>query len=171
MQTYQNAGTYTGEAVYEDGKAGKAIRLGDYGLKLNVGNVGENYSVSLWVNPSEALKEHGALLFASAPKGASELWTSLSGNNSGKLKPGPTATASAGPRHLLMSHWKITSGHWLPTHSPAKTPPYISMVHRLLPVPLPVRLWQMEMTSISAQPIGTPCTKDWWMRFRSTIRP
>ena len=86
MQTYQNAGTYTGEAVYEDGKAGKAIRLGDYGLKLNVGNVGENYSVSLWVNPSEALKEHGALLFASAPKGASELWTSLSGNNSGKLK-------------------------------------------------------------------------------------
>lgn len=86
MQTYQNAGTYTGEAVYEDGKAGKAIRLGDYGLKLNLGNVGENYSVSLWVNPSEALKEHGALLFASAPKGASELWTSLSGNNSGKLK-------------------------------------------------------------------------------------
>ena len=89
MKTFKNEGNYTGNAVYESGKSGQAIRLdGNYGLQMNTGKIGRNYTVSLWVNPSENIGNNGSILFMGAPKGAAEYWTSFSAmeNNGGLLQ-------------------------------------------------------------------------------------
>ena len=85
---YQNAEEYTGEAVYAEGKNGKAIHLdGKYGLKMNTGKIGSDYTISLWVKPSENIGNNGSIVFMGAPKGAAEYWTSFSAmeNAGGKV--------------------------------------------------------------------------------------
>ena len=54
---------YSGEPVYEEGRSGQAVRLGDYGLKLNKTNLGDNFTVSMWVKPDGVLKENEVIAF------------------------------------------------------------------------------------------------------------
>jgi len=86
LRTLHNDGSYNGAAVYEEGKYGKALRLGDYGIKLNTGIIGQEYTVSMWVKPSQPVPNNGSLIYLGAPKGANELWTSLAGDGTGGLK-------------------------------------------------------------------------------------
>lgn len=54
---------YSKDVVYEEGKSGKAVRLGDYGLKLDEENLGKEYTVSAWVKPDGTLAENQNVLF------------------------------------------------------------------------------------------------------------
>ena len=57
-------GNYSGTVNYVDGHGdGKAVKLGDYGLKLNKQNLGTEYTVSLWLKPDGTLKANQAVLF------------------------------------------------------------------------------------------------------------
>ena len=79
-------GSYTGEVVYEQGRDGQAVRLGDYGLKLNQQDVGGEYTVSFWVKNHSALAENQVLLLLGYHD--PENWMALSGSqsNTSKLK-------------------------------------------------------------------------------------
>ena len=79
-------GSYTGEVVYEQGRDGQAVRLGDYGLKLNQQDVGDEYTVSFWVKNHSALAENQVLLLLGYHD--PENWMALSGSqsNTSKLK-------------------------------------------------------------------------------------
>ena len=80
----RNLNAYGGQIEYvEDGHSGKAVRLGDYGLELNTGNIGTDYTVSFWVKNEEQLVENQvlALLGYHAP----ENWIALSGNRVGSV--------------------------------------------------------------------------------------
>ena len=55
---------YSGRMEYVDGyDGGKGIQLGDYGLKLNRENLGENFTVSLWIKPDNTIQADQATLF------------------------------------------------------------------------------------------------------------
>lgn len=56
-------GEYSGAPKYVDGYAGKGIQLGDYGLKLNRENLGEDFTVSLWMKPDGTIAANQAMLF------------------------------------------------------------------------------------------------------------
>ena len=61
-------GNYDGEVKYDANrdatKDGNSLKLdGGYGLKLNEQNLGENFSVSLWVKPSVQQVENQSVLF------------------------------------------------------------------------------------------------------------
>ena len=79
-------GSYTGEVSYEQGRDGQAVRLGDYGLKLNQQDVGDEYTVSFWVKNNSALAENQVLLLLGYHD--PENWMALSGSqsNTSKLK-------------------------------------------------------------------------------------
>ena len=79
-------GSYTGEVTYEQGRDGQAVRLGDYGLKLNQQDVGDEYTVSFWVKNHSALAENQVLLLLGYHE--PENWMALSGSqsNTSKLK-------------------------------------------------------------------------------------
>ena len=79
-------GSYTGEVTYEQGRDGQAVRLGDYGLKLNQQDVGDEYTVSFWVKNHSALAENQVLLLLGYHD--PENWMALSGSqsNTSKLK-------------------------------------------------------------------------------------
>ena len=72
---------YNGEAVYKDGHAGKAIQLGDYGLKLNQENLGTDYTVSAWVKADQAMLENQCMLFLGYHN--PENWIAISGMGRG----------------------------------------------------------------------------------------
>ena len=55
---------YSGRMEYVDGyDGGRGIQLGDYGLKLNRENLGENFTVSLWIKPDNTIQADQATLF------------------------------------------------------------------------------------------------------------
>ncbi len=109
MQKLHNDGIYNGSAVYGDGKYGKGILLGDYGLKLNVGELGEDYTISMWVNPSSEVLNYSSLLFLGTPKGAAEQWVSLTGDGNGGIRLWSTGDSLA---------WETAfSGILLPVHT------------------------------------------------------
>ena len=68
---------YSGEPVYEEGRSGQAVRLGDYGLKLNKTNLGDNFTVSMWVKPDGVLKENEVIAFLGYND--PEQWVAFSG--------------------------------------------------------------------------------------------
>ena len=70
-------GDYSGEPVYEEGRSGQAVRLGDYGLKLNKANLGDNFTVSLWVKPDGVLRENEVIAFLGYNN--PEQWVAFSG--------------------------------------------------------------------------------------------
>ena len=72
---------YNGEAVYKDGHAGKAIQLGEYGLKLNQENLGTDYTVSAWVKADQAMLENQCMLFLGYHN--PENWIAISGMGRG----------------------------------------------------------------------------------------
>lgn len=72
---------YNGEAVYKDGHDGKAIQLGEYGLKLNQENLGTDYTVSAWVKADTAMLENQCMLFLGYHN--PENWIAISGMGRG----------------------------------------------------------------------------------------
>ncbi len=68
---------YTGEVVYKEGRTGKAVQLGKYGLKLNQENLGNDYTVSAWVKADAGLVENQVVMFLGHHN--PENWISISG--------------------------------------------------------------------------------------------
>lgn len=56
-------GTYNGAITYGEGKDGQAVKLGNYGLKLNQNDLGTEYTVSMWVKSDKALAGNQVMLF------------------------------------------------------------------------------------------------------------
>ncbi len=76
-------GAYGGSPVYdENGREGAAVRLGDYGLELNQKNLGDSFTVSMWVKPDRTFAENQCALFLGYHN--PEQWVAVSGkaNNS-----------------------------------------------------------------------------------------
>lgn len=69
---------YEGEIVYDEGVEGKAIRLGNYGLKLNRMNIGTEYTVSMWLKPDEKIATDAPALFLGYHD--PQKWLAVSGN-------------------------------------------------------------------------------------------
>mgnify|MGYP000010613865 FL=1 len=72
---------YSKDVVYVEGKSGKAVRLGDYGLKLDEENLGKEYTVSAWVKPDGTLAENQNVLFLGYHN--PEKWLAVSGKKTG----------------------------------------------------------------------------------------
>ncbi len=77
-------GSYNGEVKYDANRdeniAGHSLRLdGKYGVKLNTKNLGENYSVSLWVKSEKKVPKNTPVVFVGYHD--PELWYSVSGND------------------------------------------------------------------------------------------
>lgn len=72
---------YTDEVTYKEGKTGQAIQLGDYGLKLNEQNLGDNFTVSMWLKPDGTLAGDQSVLFLGYH--APEKWFAVAGNKDG----------------------------------------------------------------------------------------
>lgn len=71
---------YTGQVQYsDDGLDGRALVLGQYGIKLDVPNIGTKYTVSMWVKPKSILPENMSMLFLGYHD--PEKWFGLAGNN------------------------------------------------------------------------------------------
>ncbi len=82
-------GAYNQSVTYGKGRNGEqdqAVRLGDYGLKLNQQNLGTEYTVSLWVNSEDALAGNQVVLLLGHH--SPENWIAISGsqNNTNKVK-------------------------------------------------------------------------------------
>lgn len=78
-------GAYQEILTYEnDRNNGKAVRLGDYGLKLNRQNLGENLTVSLWLKPDGTLAENQSVLFLGHHN--PEKWLAVAGNGGTNCK-------------------------------------------------------------------------------------
>lgn len=73
----------TDTPAFDTGRTGeatdKAIKLGDYGLRLPIENVGSKYTVSLWVNPSATLAENQAVMLAGDGTSKAEEWVGIAG--------------------------------------------------------------------------------------------
>ena len=56
---------YTGTVEYADGReeGSKAVKLGNYGLQLNHKNLGDNFTVSLWLKPEGTIANNQSVLF------------------------------------------------------------------------------------------------------------
>ncbi len=81
-------GDYTGEVKFDanrdSSKEGKSLKLdGGYGIKLNQQNLGENFSVSLWVKPETKLVENQSVLFLGYHN--PEMWYAVSGDRNNTL--------------------------------------------------------------------------------------
>ncbi len=72
-------GGYDGNVTYEEnGKSGKAVRLVDYGLQLNQKDLGDEFTVSMWLKPNSELVENQNVLFLGYHD--PENWFSVAGN-------------------------------------------------------------------------------------------
>ena len=76
--------SYVGQAAYDKGRDGQAVRLGDYGLKLNLNDLGTEYTVSMWVRSDEPLAGNQVMLFMGYHD--PENWLAISGDSGDKLK-------------------------------------------------------------------------------------
>ena len=76
---------YDGELSYADGRNGKALVLGEYGLDLNKKNLGNDFTVSAWLRPDGVLPSNSAIMLLGHDN--PELWYALAGagNNSAKV--------------------------------------------------------------------------------------
>lgn len=78
-------GAYEGTLTYEsDRNNGKAVHSGDYGLKLNSQNLGENFTVSLWLKPDGAFLKDQSCLFLGYHD--PEKWLGVAGNENGTAR-------------------------------------------------------------------------------------
>ena len=76
-------GEYNGEISYDTGRdgEGKSVNLGgQYGLDLNLNNVGTEYTISLWMKPVANVANNGAVLFMVYNN--PENWIGLAGTGS-----------------------------------------------------------------------------------------
>lgn len=121
----QSFAAYDGAPKYAEGKNNKALDLDGYGIQLNRPNVGENYTVSLWMKADTALDNNQILValghhnpenwFALSGKsgGSAKLWSNVTeGDYSGKFSWTEVAGTS-----FPVSEWQHititgTSGHF-----------------------------------------------------------
>ncbi len=83
-KTRELVSDYTGAISYdENGRSGKAVRLGDYGLDLNQKNLGNDFTVSAWVKPDGTFDENQIMLFLGCGETGKERWTGISGETNG----------------------------------------------------------------------------------------
>lgn len=78
---------YNEDVAYGEGRdGGQAVRLGDYGLKLNQEKLGTEYTVSFWMNSEDALAGNQVVMFMGYHD--PENWIAISGsqNNTNKVK-------------------------------------------------------------------------------------
>lgn len=72
-------GEYSGELSYTEGhEGGQAIQLDGYGLELNQKDLGEDHTISLWVQRTGHPRGNSSLVFMGAPANAQENWVSFS---------------------------------------------------------------------------------------------
>ena len=109
---------YTGETVYEDGRSGKAIRLNGYGLRLNQTNVGESYTVSMWMKHDSILAENQHVLTLGHGNSSSENWLDVGGDRGSNqtyqiwTRNTTSSTAISGWNYLDESAPQI-AGEWV----------------------------------------------------------
>ena len=104
-------GSYSNEVVYGEGReSGKAIKLGDYGLKLAQENLGENYTVSLWVKPDGNIQTNTPVLFLGYHD--PEKWVSVSGENNNSFCKVWTKDENAGLNWVTVASGSIPAGEW-----------------------------------------------------------
>lgn len=77
---------YDGGIRYDTGIEGRAVSLGDYGLKLNQTNLGSEYTVSLWFRPSVNLAKNQCMMLLGRGTDGDEQWTAVSGDSAGVYK-------------------------------------------------------------------------------------
>ena len=72
-------GAYGQDLVYPAGAEGKgqALKLGDYGLKLNQPNIGDNFTVSMWLKPNDEFVKNEAVMYLG--QHAPEKWLAVAG--------------------------------------------------------------------------------------------
>lgn len=108
-------GAYNGEVKYEAGFRGDAVRLGDYGLKLNKEDLGTDFTVSMWVKPDGTFAENQVTAFLGYHD--PEKWLGVSGNKSGtaNVKFWARDVEEAGgvyPSHTTLGTTDLNSGAW-----------------------------------------------------------
>ena len=105
----KNLNAYSGQIEYAAGHSGQAVRLGDYGLELNTGNIGTDYTVSFWVKNEAQLVENQvlALLGYHYP----ENWIALSGNRVGSVVKF-WGNGGAFPTHTNLSTLTLPAMEW-----------------------------------------------------------
>lgn len=80
----------TATPVYEAGRSGeagdKSVKLGDYALSLP-GNIGDNYTVNVWVKPNEETIANNHAIFLLGVGDPNQEWVGFAGNGTkGKAK-------------------------------------------------------------------------------------
>lgn len=108
-------GAYNGEVKYEAGFRGDAVRLGDYGLKLNKEDLGTDFTVSMWVKPDGTFAENQVTAFLGYHD--PEKWLGVSGNKRGtaNVKFWARDVEEAGgvyPGHTTLGTTDLNSGAW-----------------------------------------------------------
>ncbi len=105
--------TYGSTPAYGSGRdSGKAVRLGDYGLKLNQQNLGTEYTVSLWVNSEDALDGNQVVLFLGHGNNTEENWTAVSGSATGTKRVKFWGNGGVFSSHTTLANATIPSGEW-----------------------------------------------------------
>lgn len=102
--------SYTGSVAYADGREGKAVLLGDYGFRLNQKKIGEEYTVSLWMKPTESLRLNQCLLLLGRQTESQEQWLALSGASAGEGKI--WANGGCYGTHTTLFSPEIKKGQW-----------------------------------------------------------
>ena len=108
-------GAYNKSVAYGEGRNGgqdQAVRLGDYGLKLNQQNLGTEYTVSLWVNSEDALDGNQVVLFLGHGNNTEENWTAVSGSATGTKRVKFWGNGGVFSSHTTLANATIPSGEW-----------------------------------------------------------
>lgn len=104
---------YSGNVAYGEGRDGgqdQAVRLGDYGLKLNKQNLGTEYTVSLWVKSDDALAGNQVVLLLGHH--SPENWIAISGNQNNTNKVKFWGNGGVFGTHTTLATSTIPSGEW-----------------------------------------------------------
>lgn len=101
---------YSGTPVYESGRTGNAVRLGDYGLKLNQENIGTEYTVSMWVKSDTTLTGNQAVLFLGYHD--PENWLAVSGSQTSTNKVKFWGNGGSVGQWATLDTSTIQAGEW-----------------------------------------------------------
>ncbi len=104
-------GGYDGNVTYEEnGKSGKAVRLVDYGLQLNQKDLGDEFTVSMWLKPNSVLAENQSVLFLGYH--APETWFSVAGNAANSATCKAWANGGGYAKHTTLGTLDLSSDKW-----------------------------------------------------------
>lgn len=105
---------YSGTPVYGQGRSGdsndKAIKTGNYGLKLDHTNLGSEYTVSLWVKPDGTIAGNTNVLFIGYHD--PEKWVGVAGINGTQSCKVWTNDASDTVHHQTAANLTLPKSEW-----------------------------------------------------------